>query len=116
MALVKHDDVEPGELGPGVTARRISSEEYGAASSTASEVTLRPGAVIAPHYHDVDSTIVILSGTFEVTQGDQKWTVGPGYTLVSGPGVVHALENVGESEARQVSFHPSLTVNTTPVG
>ena len=116
MALVKHDDLESTESGSGVSARRISSEEYGASSSTASEVTLRPGAVIAPHYHDVDSTIVILSGTFELTQGDQKWTVGPGYTLVSGPGVVHGLKNVGKSDARQVSFHPSLVVVTTPVG
>ncbi len=115
MALVKHDVVESRGAEPGVSARRISSEEYGASSSTASEVTLRPGAVIPPHYHDVDSTIVIISGTFEVMQGDQKWTVGPGYTLVSGPGVVHGLKNVGESDARQVSFHPSLTVSTTPV-
>ena len=115
MALVKHDDVESGGMEAGVSARRISSAEYGAASSTASEVTLRPGAVIPPHYHDVDSIIVILSGTFEVMQGDQKWTVGPGHTLVSGPGVVHGLKNVGESDARQVSFHPSLTVETIPV-
>ena len=71
MALVKHDAVESRGAEPGVSARRISSEEYGASSSTASEVTLSPGAVIPPHYHDVDSTIVIISGTFEVIPGSE---------------------------------------------
>jgi len=115
MALVSHDALESTNLGPGASARRIASEEYGASSSTAAEVTLSPGGVIPPHYHDVDSTIVIISGTFELTQGDEKWTVGPGHTLVSGPGVVHSLKNVGTSDARQVSFHPSLTVSTIEV-
>jgi mannose-6-phosphate isomerase-like protein (cupin superfamily) len=63
----------------------------------------------------VDSTIVFIEGTWEVTQGDQKWVVGPGYTLVSGPGVMHALKNVGNTDAKQISFHPSLNPSNVPI-
>jgi quercetin dioxygenase-like cupin family protein len=70
--------------------------------------------VVHRHYHDVDSVIVFLSGTFEVSQGDKKWTAGRGYTLVSGPGVVHGLRNAGKTRARMLTFHPSLEHKTIP--
>jgi len=114
MALVNHNELNASEGESGISGRQISSREFGAASSAAFDVTLRPGAEVPVHYHGVDSTIVFLAGTFRVTQGDQTWTVGPGHTLVSGPGVVHGLKNVGQSEARMLTFHPSLEFKTIP--
>jgi len=115
MALVEHEKIKATEGEPGIWGKQIASKEAGAASSAAFDVTLRPGARVPLHYHDVDSTIVFLSGTFEVTQGDNTWTVGPGHTLVSAPGVVHGLRNVGANDARMLTFHPSLEFKTIPV-
>lgn len=114
MALVKHSDVKPTQGTPGIEARHLASKEAGAASSGAYEVVLQPGAVVPRHYHDVDSVIVFLEGTFEASQGDNKWMVGPGYTLVSGPGVVHGLRNAGSTVARMLTFHPALEHRTVP--
>lgn len=115
MALVKHSDIKPTQGEPGITARHLASKETGTASSGAYEVVLQPGSVVPKHYHDVDSVIVFLEGTFEAYQGDNKWMAGPGYTLVSGPGVVHGLRNAGSTVARMLTFHPALEHKTTPV-
>lgn len=114
MALVRHSDIKPTQGDSGITARHVASKEAGAASSGAYDVILQPGAIVPRHYHDVDSVIVFLEGTFEATQDDNKWTVGPGYTLVSGSGVVHGLRNVGSTEARMLTFHPVLEHKTIP--
>ena len=115
MALVNHNGITSNEGEPGIFAKQISAKEFGATSSASFDVTLRPGARVPLHYHDVDSTIIFVEGTFEVTQGDNTWTVGPGHTLVSSPGTVHGLRNAGDTDARMFTFHPSLEFKTTPV-
>lgn len=64
-----------------------------------------PGGAIPAHYHLwEDQTFHIIAGELEARIGDEIATVGPGDTIHCPRGVSHYLKNVGDTEARLISY------------
>lgn len=70
-----------------------------------SDGVIGPDGFIPDHYHLwEDQTFHILAGTLEAKVGAEHFTVGPGATIHCPRGVSHFMKNIGESEARVISY------------
>ena len=98
---------EPIVLAPG------EGETLGASVVTAArpelsllELTLEPGASIAPHLHRGHSdAFYVLEGEVEFEIAGEVVSARPGSFVLSPPGVVHGLRNAGERRARLLNLH-----------
>ena len=71
-----------------------------ATQASGSRAWLRPGsgwgAATVPHHHGVTEEIYyILSGSGDMTLGDETRSVGPGDAIAIPPGVRHTIRNTG---------------------
>lgn len=65
------------------------------------EMTLDAGASMPAHHHsEISDVFYGLSGSLELQAGDMRHDLGCGCSRSVEPGVVHAVRNVGDSEAR----------------
>lgn len=98
---------EPIVLGPG-EGERLGASIVMAARPELSllELTMEPGATIAPHVHRGHSdAFYVLEGEVELQVGEQTVTAPAGSFVLSPPGVVHALRNPGSEPARLLNLH-----------
>jgi len=67
MIIIRHND-RPATDGyySHVTNRRIITGAEGAPSTAVWDQTVPPDGFITPHYHEVEETIIVLSGELEV--------------------------------------------------
>ncbi len=66
---------------------------------------IAPGAFIPDHYHKwEDQTFHIIEGRLEAKIGDAHFTLGPGDSVQCPRGVSHFMKNVGETQARLISY------------
>ena len=107
MSLVNNSEVQAEERSPGLWGKRIVTPQNGATLSSGGDVTLRPGAQIRLHTHDVEEIIFIHSGNLEVTLGDERRTAGPDHTVIAPAGVIHGFDNRGAANARIITFFPT---------
>ena len=113
MTIVNNREVQGEERGPGMLRKMIVTKESGAVLSSGGEVTLKPGAEIKLHIHDVEEIIFVHSGQLEATLGDEKRTIGPDNTIVAPAGVFHGVLNTGDTDARIITFFPSPEPQST---
>ena len=112
MTIVNNREVNAQETN-GLLRKSIVTKESGAVLSSGGDVTLRPGAEIRLHTHDVEEIIFVHSGEVEATLGDEKRMLGPDNTIVAPGGVFHGLVNTGSSDARIITFFPSPAPKAT---
>ncbi|MGF1474068.1 MAG: cupin domain-containing protein [Geminicoccaceae bacterium] len=78
--------------------------------ATNSEYVIRngviaPGASIPDHYHKwEDQTFHIIEGRLEAKIGDAHYSLGSGDTAHCPRGVSHFMKNVGQTQARLISY------------
>lgn len=112
MTIVNNKEVK-GEEQSGLLRRRIVTADTGAVLSSGGDVTIRPGAEIRLHTHDVEEIIFVHSGQLKATLGDEVRTLGPDNTIVAPAGVFHGLVNTGKTDARIITFFPSTAPKAT---
>lgn len=78
---------------------RVRAEHTGGAMAVV-EQTIPPGALIAPHTHQNDVWVHVLSGEIGVLVGDQTATAAPGAWALKPRGVLHAVWNSQPDPAR----------------
>ncbi|MCF0070956.1 cupin domain-containing protein [Dyadobacter sp. CY261] len=62
--------------------------------------TLNPGeASHPPHQHPEEEVIIVKEGTVEALVNGQKKTVGPGSVIFQASNQMHAISNVGQTQA-----------------
>ena len=78
MGFIDVDAREPKELLPGVDLRTFWGDRM-----LLSHVTLKPGAEVPRHSHPHEQAGVVLSGSMEMTIGNETRTVGPGEMYIA---------------------------------
>jgi quercetin dioxygenase-like cupin family protein len=51
------------------------------------------------HTHNVEEVMVLLSGSVSVSAGSERFSMGPGDTLIVPPKTAHRIENTSEQDA-----------------
>ncbi len=92
----------------GVPIRRLVAAESGATQTEAWEQQLPPGAEIPLHYHDVEETVVFLSGQIEARIGEETTVSAAPVTAFVPATVLHSFRNVGDEPAQMIVFFPAL--------
>jgi len=59
---------------------------------------IEPGGATEPHSHDENEVFVFLSGTGEMTIGDERQPVGPGMAVLIPAGSRHHVTNASSEE------------------
>lgn len=98
--------IHPGKatrrtLAPGVTATIAWGEKL-----MLSLVTLEPGAVVAPHSHVHEQMGLMVSGTMELTIGEQTRILSPNEMYVVPGGVPHSAKGGPEGAIALDAFSP----------
>jgi len=98
--------VDPGKaarrtLAPGVTATIAWGEKL-----MLSLVTLEPGAVVAPHSHPHEQMGLMVSGTMELTIGDETRILSAHEMYVIPGGVPHSAKGGAEGALALDAFSP----------
>lgn len=66
---------------------------------------IAPGAFIPDHYHKwEDQTFHVIEGQLEAKIGDAHYILGPGDTAHCPRGVSHFMKNVGQTQAKLISY------------
>ncbi|MBM3558822.1 MAG: cupin domain-containing protein [Alphaproteobacteria bacterium] len=67
--------------------------------------TLKLGEGPPPHFHrDRDECVYVVEGTYDVTVGEQKATVGAGTLMFIPANTVHSLKNVGKKAGKMLNW------------
>lgn len=97
MDIVNHRDTVPFTTVDGSTIRELlAHRNSGIRKQSLAEARLGVGAATVPHHHGVTEEIYyILSGSGDMTLGDETRSVGPGDAIAIPPGVRHTIRNTG---------------------
>lgn len=77
----------------------FSSEEFNAPVRLCARLRLVPGTSIGLHQHiDEDEIYYILEGKGEVYDGERKYSVSAGSSILTVSGESHSLENTGSRD------------------
>lgn len=93
--------VEPFVRGAGVvTLPYVGSWNSERATVTTGVTAFSPGTGVPLHTHNVEETVLVLSGEASVTIGDEERAVSAGWATWVRAGVPHSFFNRGEGELR----------------
>lgn len=100
MDIVNRADAPPFTTVDGSTIRELMAHRNSCIrQQSLAEARLGVGRATTPHHHAVTEEIYyILSGTAEMTLGDQTRPVGPGDAIAIPPGIRHTIRNTGGGE------------------
>ena len=100
MDIVNQRDAIPFTTVDGSTIRELLAHRNSAIrKQSLAEARLDAGSATTPHHHDVTEEIYyILSGTADMTLGEETRPVGPGDAIAIPPGVRHTIRNTGSGE------------------
>lgn len=100
MDIVNQRDTIPFTTVDGSTIRELLAHRNSAIrKQSLAEARLDAGSATTPHHHDVTEEIYyILSGTADMTLGEETRPVGPGDAIAIPPGVRHTIRNTGSGE------------------
>ncbi len=76
-------------------------------------IVIEPGRALATHTDSAEEILFFLSGTAEVTVGDEQGTVQAGDMALVPSMQPHAVRNTGDETVRAVGFFSSNTVMST---
>ncbi len=100
MDVVNQQDAQPFVTADGSTIRELLAHRNSSIRrQSLAEARLAPGAATTPHHHAVTEEIYyILTGTADMTLGDETRPVGPGDAIAIPPGCRHTIRNTGPGE------------------
>ena len=100
MDIVNQQDTIPFTTVDGSTIRELLAHRNSAIrKQSLAEARLEAGSATTPHHHDVTEEIYyILSGTADMTLGEETRPVGPGDAIAIPPGVRHTIRTTGSGE------------------
>ncbi len=100
MDIVNHRDATPFTTVDGSTIRELLAHRNSSIrNQSLAEARLAVGAATIPHHHAVTEEIYyILSGSAEMTLGEETRGVGPGDAIAIPPGLRHTIRNTGGEE------------------
>jgi len=100
MDIVNHRDATPFTTVDGSTIRELLAHRNSSIrQQSLAEARLAVGAATIPHHHAVTEEIYyILSGSAEMTLGEETRPVGPGDAIAIPPGLRHTIRNTGGEE------------------
>jgi len=109
MAIIEHSTrpAHPSTRS-GVPIRKLVSAEDGATQTEAWEQLLQPGDEIPLHYHDVEETVVFLSGEIETVIDQKSVITAAPMTAFVPANQLHSFRNVGTKAAQMIVFFPTL--------
>ena len=94
-----------------------SSFPFNAATGTESSAVayfeIEPDHFMGTHTHPIEEIVLILAGTVEVSQGDERATLSTGQVVRMPSTVPHRIRNIGQETAKGVGFFPAATVEST---
>jgi len=100
MDIVNHRDATPFTTVDGSTIRELLAHRNSSIrNQSLAEARLAVGAATSSHHHAVTEEIYyILSGSAEMTLGEETRGVGPGDAIAIPPGLRHTIRNTGGEE------------------
>ena len=100
MPLIDHEKVPELQMRPGIRGKFLANHELGATGVSLLINTVEPGANAPLHLHTVEETMLVLEGKVWAQVGTERYTVGPGYTVIIPPHTPRAWGNAGQDEAK----------------
>ena len=82
----------------------------GANDFAAVVIELEPGWALGEHTDSPEEILLVMSGTVELTVGEERKRAKPGTVAVVPPMEPHSIRNVGDTPARIIGFFPSPRV------
>jgi mannose-6-phosphate isomerase-like protein (cupin superfamily) len=100
MDIVNHRDTVPFTTADGSTIREVLAyRNSGIRNQSLAEARLPPGRATIPHHHaKTEEIYYILSGTGDMTLGEDSRSVVPGDAIAIPPGERHTIRNTGPDE------------------
>ena len=109
MPILRFEDAPEFDTS-GIHIRGLSSPSRGATEITCALVDMAPGQTIAPHTHDHEEVVHVLSGRLRFVLDGQETVLGPGDTAVVNAGSTHSPAGEGPDGAHILSVMPAGTV------
>jgi quercetin dioxygenase-like cupin family protein len=100
MPIVDHSAIPEIHMRPGIRGQFLAHKDLGARGVSLLTNTVDPGAAAPLHSHTVEETMLVLEGTVWVRVGDERYTIGPNYTVIIPAHTPHAWGNAGETVAK----------------
>lgn len=100
MDIVNRADASPFTTVDGSTIRELlAHRNSGIRRQSLAEARLAVGSATVPHHHaDTEEIYYILTGSADMTIGDETRGVGPGDAIAIPPGARHTIRNTGAEE------------------
>ena len=100
MDIVNQRDTVPFTTVDGSTIRELLAHRNSSiGQQSLAEARLGVGCATVPHHHAVTEEIYyIISGTGDMTLGDESRPVSPGDAIAIPPGMRHTIRNTGPAE------------------
>jgi mannose-6-phosphate isomerase-like protein (cupin superfamily) len=100
MDIVNHRDTVAFTTVDGSTIRELLAHRNSSIrKQSLAEARLAVGCATIPHHHAVTEEIYyILTGSAQMTLGDETRAVGPGDAIAIPPGIRHTIRNTGPAE------------------
>ena len=105
MAVFLHDSL-PVHRVPRIQTRILVGEGSGAAATAIWEQWIETGGYIPLHYHEGEEVLVILSGSVDVTLGEEQVTVPAPATIVVPAHQIHGLRPTGSEQVHLLAMFP----------
>lgn len=115
MPILRSDDAPEYDVN-GIHIRGVSAPKHGAAEITSALVDFAPGQAIAPHTHDHEEVVHVLSGRLRFLLGEEETVLEAGDTAMVPAGTTHSPAGDEPDGARIVSMMPVGTVRIEPDG
>lgn len=101
LLVIDPTAIEPFVRGAGVvTLPYVGAWNSEGATVTTGVTVFSPGTGLPLHTHNVEETVLVLSGEANVTIGDEEREVSAGWATWVRAGVPHSFSNRGEGELR----------------
>jgi quercetin dioxygenase-like cupin family protein len=100
MPVIDHRTLPEITMRQGIRGQFLAHKTLGATGVSLLTNTVEPGAAAPLHMHTVEETMLVLAGTVWAQVGNERFTLGPHYTLIIPPGTPHAWGNAGEEVAK----------------
>ena len=112
MPTIEHDAIPflrgKSYASSGITPRKLVNSLCGSQSTEIWEQLQIPGGRIGAHHHDVEETIMFLSGSVAVSIGDKSLELSAPVTIFIPPGQIHSIENIGTEQVHLFAFFPAI--------
>lgn len=109
MPIIKHAEQPTfASTRSKIPIRKLVSASAGSLHTETWEQVMQPGDHIPFHYHELEETVVFLTGRIEVVLGEETMQFDGPATAFVPEQVLHSFRNIGEVPAQMLVFFPGL--------